>query len=737
MNQLFIKTETTGRFEQDEVLQINLVERNTDTNEVNNTSFLIKPRYHNSWMGASSVNGIYPKDVENCDYMDKFVPMLRKKFDNADVIIGHSLPFEMKMLAQSGMAMPDERKYVDIGATYSVRLAVGEFGDDGYNVPLKRYSLSALCTAYQLDDGRDFNVSKIDTIATLFDKMVETQKENYKDIAALQPSTMDKIGVDYTEIIKARNLRYTKEDYEYLIDDKNLFPSYWDSNNRLLKYAECITDEKASEEDIRQNISNNIVTDLKRNFIADDRELVTYTFRGEKYHKIFNEEQLEVDNMWNRACETTVLEDFQANMENRNVVFAQQSDFSGLPVSAQKQQIALMCANERSLISSTVCTEEFQEMLAIMDNSLKIGNCSDGFFVPKDFMDKIDLSENEERLSCMANAGASVPLTKMILPVKDGYYVPVDLLTMVTMPLENNETREFEKMQVPKTIDLYSQVTEPMSITVIYSGSKGNVTMMETDDKKKYLIDVGVTYTTQLNPALKKLGLKPKDFDGIFITHEHIDHIKGVAQVLKKFDCPVFATEGTWDMIRKKNKELVSKNAFVMPQHLFLNNLEVEKVVTTHDVKEPTGYKFERKGQTFTYVTDTGKVTESMLKAVKKADILMIESNHDSKMLEENENYSNFLKWRIFGDKGHLNNKDTLKLLNITKASKVYLAHLSEENNTPAIVRNMVLNSDWYKSNQELIQMGEVKFEVTKQDNLDIEASKSVKDKSNSLFKDS
>lgn len=241
--------------------------------------------------------------------------------------------------------------------------------------------------------------------------------------------------------------------------------------------------------------------------------------------------------------------------------------------------------------------------------------------------------------------------------------------------------------------DMFNQETQPeMTFCILASGSTGNMTYVETQ-QTKLLIDCGFS-GKKATELLKKIGRSPKDLDGILVTHEHSDHIKGVGILSRKYNLDIYANDETWKAMEKKigKIDLNHRHHFFKDKLMTFNDLDVSSFGVSHDAANPQFYTFQKGGKRFVILTDTGYVSDRMRGYVKNADAYLFESNHDLAMLRMG-NYPWHLKQRIISDKGHLSNEDGAHALaeiigNQTK--HVFLGHLSKENNMKAIAHNTV-----------------------------------------------
>lgn len=223
----------------------------------------------------------------------------------------------------------------------------------------------------------------------------------------------------------------------------------------------------------------------------------------------------------------------------------------------------------------------------------------------------------------------------------------------------------------------------------ICSSSEGNSTFIGTRGHG-ILVDAGCSFRALNN----SLGLTDTDMSGIeavFITHEHIDHIKGLEQIIKHTSVPVFATPATSDALRENKK--IPENAVIYDIYDGYQSasFEVSCFKTSHDAADSVGYKIRCGGEYYGVCTDTGYVTEEAERALKGCLAVLLESNYDENMLRRNPNYPPLLKSRILGERGHLSNvlcAEFAEKLVRGGTRHLILGHLSRENNTPQTARS-------------------------------------------------
>lgn len=231
-----------------------------------------------------------------------------------------------------------------------------------------------------------------------------------------------------------------------------------------------------------------------------------------------------------------------------------------------------------------------------------------------------------------------------------------------------------------------------VKFSTIASGSSGNSTVIATEHTK-ILIDAGVS-GKQITQALNSLKITGDAIDALFITHEHIDHIKGAGVLSRKFDIPIYATVGTWEAMEDKLGKIAPKNKqFVYAEEkCVVNDICVCPFSIPHDAAEPVGYSMEAENHKITIATDLGHITDNVKEKLFGSELLLLEANHDEQMLK-NGYYPEYLKKRILGENGHISNRAAGNLLCDIMSDKlkyVFLGHLSKENNYPRLAYQTV-----------------------------------------------
>lgn len=221
----------------------------------------------------------------------------------------------------------------------------------------------------------------------------------------------------------------------------------------------------------------------------------------------------------------------------------------------------------------------------------------------------------------------------------------------------------------------------------LFSGSSGNAIYVGCDNAH-LLIDAGMSGSRVIT-ELERIGIDPRTLNAILVTHEHSDHIKGIGILSRRFDLPVYATEGTWQGMYNKIGQISQKNLVIFEpdQSFFIGAIDITPFSIPHDANQPVGYTFETGGAKVAIATDIGCIREGWMRNILGADAVLLESNYDLGMLEAGR-YPYDLKKRIKSHHGHLSNDDAGKVAVRLAASgtrHILLGHLSKENNFPEL----------------------------------------------------
>lgn len=221
----------------------------------------------------------------------------------------------------------------------------------------------------------------------------------------------------------------------------------------------------------------------------------------------------------------------------------------------------------------------------------------------------------------------------------------------------------------------------------LFSGSSGNCYYLGTNESG-ILIDAGRS-AKQIKTALDERELDVKNIKAIFITHEHIDHTKGLRVLASKYNIKVYASKGT--IAQMKERDLINDKVDISPisiKGIETDDMKIIPFRISHDCAEGYGYVAETSdGRKTAFATDTGIINDEIENAICGCDTVVIESNHDIHMLE-NGYYPYDLKKRILSEYGHLSNDSCAKTaVNLVRSgtTRFVLAHLSKENNIPLL----------------------------------------------------
>lgn len=224
-----------------------------------------------------------------------------------------------------------------------------------------------------------------------------------------------------------------------------------------------------------------------------------------------------------------------------------------------------------------------------------------------------------------------------------------------------------------------------MRLCSIASGSSGNC-IYAGSDTTHVIIDAGIS-GKRIEAGLNELGLTGKELNGILVTHEHSDHISGLGVLARKYGIPIYATEKTKEAIlHTSSVGKIDESLFcvIKPDEPFMTgDLCVHPIKISHDAADPVAYRLECRNKSMGVLTDLGKFDDYIVDKLNGLDVLLLEANHDVKMLQVGS-YPYYLKQRILGEKGHLSNELSGQLLCRLMHDGlkcVLLGHLSKENN--------------------------------------------------------
>lgn len=230
-----------------------------------------------------------------------------------------------------------------------------------------------------------------------------------------------------------------------------------------------------------------------------------------------------------------------------------------------------------------------------------------------------------------------------------------------------------------------------MRVCNFSSGSKGNCTYIEGDDAR-VLIDMGVN-AKYVEDCLKELGVDAESVDAILVTHEHSDHIKGIATFAKRYQTKIMCAEVLKECLLS---QLLGCENLVegYSADFYIKALHIIPIPLSHDSCACFGYRVIEDDASVSVITDLGFCPDNVFSAIKSSAVVYLEANYDPEMLFACS-YPPFLKKRIMGNKGHLSNYDCAKIaerLAYTGTRQIVLSHISENSNTPFLAYSTVKN---------------------------------------------
>lgn len=231
-----------------------------------------------------------------------------------------------------------------------------------------------------------------------------------------------------------------------------------------------------------------------------------------------------------------------------------------------------------------------------------------------------------------------------------------------------------------------------MKFSVLASGSSGNAIYVENEEHS-FLVDVGLS-GKKMEQLFSEIDRDIKKLSGIFITHEHSDHIKGLGVVARKHGIPIYANEKTWLAMDSLigNVPVEQRFQFDMEAVKTFGSIDIQSFAVSHDAADPMFYIFHENDRKLVLITDTGYVSDRMKGHIKGADSFVFESNHDVSMLQMGR-YPWSIKRRILSDVGHVSNEDAAVAMSEVvdiKNTHIYLSHLSKDNNMKDLARMSV-----------------------------------------------
>lgn len=225
-----------------------------------------------------------------------------------------------------------------------------------------------------------------------------------------------------------------------------------------------------------------------------------------------------------------------------------------------------------------------------------------------------------------------------------------------------------------------------VQFTILGSGSSGNCAYLETDEAR-LLIDAGLS-ARQIRHRLLTISRAPESLTGILITHEHSDHIQGLAVLAAKLNVPIYCNRLTKEAIEQIVEVPIRCNIFSTGASFDVNDVRVDTFSVPHDAYDPVGFLLHTSAGRIGFLTDLGHATRLVIERVKSANVLVLEANHDVKLLQDDTRRPWSLKQRILSRHGHLSNAaaaDAVEQIASAELRQLYLGHLSGDCNRPEI----------------------------------------------------
>jgi len=223
-----------------------------------------------------------------------------------------------------------------------------------------------------------------------------------------------------------------------------------------------------------------------------------------------------------------------------------------------------------------------------------------------------------------------------------------------------------------------------VKLTILGSGSAGNCAYLETDETR-LLIDAGLS-GRQIRERLASIGRTPELLHGILITHEHSDHVQGLTTLSAKLRIPLFCNRLTQEAIENQLNTRFDCRIFSTGASFEVGDVAVDTFSVPHDASDPVGFLVRTNAGNIGFLTDLGHATNLVIERVRTANVLLLETNHDLKLLQEDTKRPWSIKQRILSRHGHLSNDDAAGVVEQIVSSELrhlFLGHLSRDCNQP------------------------------------------------------
>lgn len=252
-------------------------------------------------------------------------------------------------------------------------------------------------------------------------------------------------------------------------------------------------------------------------------------------------------------------------------------------------------------------------------------------------------------------------------------------------------THLVHQIQLPVVVRLGTVVRVSVALTVLGSGSGGNCTYLECGETR-LLVDAGLS-ARQIRQRLATIGRSPESLTAIIITHEHGDHIAGLSVLGPKLRIPIYCNRLTKDAIEEHLPVAMDYRVFTTGCSFEIGQVGIDTFSVPHDASDPVGFMFHAAATTVGVVTDLGYATKLVLERIRCANVLVFETNHDVKMLQENPHRPWSLKQRILSRHGHLSNEaaaDAISQIMSADLKHLFLGHLSRDCNRPELAHQVM-----------------------------------------------
>jgi phosphoribosyl 1,2-cyclic phosphodiesterase len=231
----------------------------------------------------------------------------------------------------------------------------------------------------------------------------------------------------------------------------------------------------------------------------------------------------------------------------------------------------------------------------------------------------------------------------------------------------------------------------PVHFTILGSGSGGNCAYLETPSTR-LLIDAGFS-GRQIRQRLASIARSPESLHGILITHEHSDHIAGLVGLATRLELPIYCNRLTKEAVESQLQIKINARIFDTGSSFEVGDITVDTFSVPHDANDPVGFLLRTPSGNIGFLTDLGHPTKLVIERVRQANILLLEANHDLKMLQDDPRRPWSLKQRILSRHGHLSNDgaaDLVEQIVSENLARLYLGHLSRDCNRPELARRVV-----------------------------------------------